>query len=238
MTEIFNKMNYSQDIINRFWSKVNVPDDWKENDQCWKWIGRTDKDLYGNFSIYSYKSVRAPRFMWEFYNGSILNELQVLHKCDNPNCVNPNHLFLGTTQDNTQDKINKGRQIKGSKIGTSILTENDVQKMLNNILNNSYLSIHEILNDFPIAKPTFENIIYKNGWKHIKQEFDMIKIREIISSFKKNKKKKLSEKNVREIKKILSEGIITYQELSNIYNIDTKTISDIKTGRSWSYVTI
>jgi len=224
-----NKINWSQYNINRFWSKVNYPG----NDQdCWEWQAHRDKKGYGK-----YDGGRASRFAYEFYNGPITNGLLVCHTCDNPPCCNPEHLFLGTTQENTQDKIDKGRQIRGSDIGTAILTEDDVREIMNNILLNKYSSVQDILINYPIAKPTFENIIYKNGWSHIREEFDMLKIKNIISNFKKNKHQKLMSNDVKEIKKKLSEGL-SYQELANFYNVDPKTISDIKTGRSWKKVII
>jgi hypothetical protein len=88
-----NKMNYPQNIIDNFWSKVNYPG----NDiDCWEWIAAkgSNRRVYGTFSIKSsqyHKTFRAHRFAWEFYNGPIPDKLLVLHKCDNPPCCNPEH---------------------------------------------------------------------------------------------------------------------------------------------------
>jgi hypothetical protein len=72
---------------------------------CIEWKGRTDKDGYGTIG-----SRRAHRVAWEQTFGPIPDGLQVLHKCDNPPCCNPDHLFLGTRTDNMNDKVRKGRQ--------------------------------------------------------------------------------------------------------------------------------
>lgn len=81
---------------------------------CWDWLASKDIKGYGCFNLKqednSFHSIRAHRASWLFYRGTIPDELQVLHSCDNPSCVNPDHLFLGTNLDNVKDKVSKGRQ--------------------------------------------------------------------------------------------------------------------------------
>jgi len=90
---------------------------------------------YGEFSIaYNNKQhVRAHRFSYEYFLGTIPENLQVCHKCDNPKCVNPNHLFLGTSQDNKNDSVNKKRHAYGIHQGGAILNDNDVKQIIENI---------------------------------------------------------------------------------------------------------
>ncbi len=91
-------------ILDRFWKLVDV----KGEDECWEWLGHLSP--YGSFFIRNTNHVPAHKFSWELYNEKeVPNGLQVLHKCDNPPCVNPKHLFIGTPLDNMQDKIQKGR---------------------------------------------------------------------------------------------------------------------------------
>lgn len=80
-------------------------------DQCWNW-SPVDKYKYGKYSIRVEgvdKTYRAHRAVYCYYNGTIPENTLVCHSCDNPSCVNPNHLFLGTTLDNVRDKISKDR---------------------------------------------------------------------------------------------------------------------------------
>lgn len=91
----------------RFWSKVRV------TRGCWLWTASTDGRGYGQFMSdwgpgWS-KNTKAYRVAWELTHGPIPEGMHVLHKCDNPPCVRPDHLFLGTHQDNMADAVRKGR---------------------------------------------------------------------------------------------------------------------------------
>ena len=87
----------------RFWSKINK----KNNDECWEWMGTLDYKGYGIFKLNG-KGIKAHRLMAEKM-GLEIKDLCVCHTCDNPKCVNPSHLFVGTVLDNNIDKINKNR---------------------------------------------------------------------------------------------------------------------------------
>jgi len=164
----YNKMNHSQSIINRFFSRIICPEDFKND--CWEWIGTIEKDGYGVFSV-NHKQIRTHRFSWEYYYGLIPNDKLVCHKCDHTWCVNPYHLFLGSHQDNENDKVNKNRQVFGSKNGRSILTEDDVKNILNDSLKRKYTSIIEISQKYNITKQMVRYIILGENWKHIINQF-------------------------------------------------------------------
>lgn len=94
-------------ILN-FWMKVKRGKD----NECWNWSGCTTEDGYGLFCM-DYKQYLTHRLAWENRNGKIPKGMHVLHSCDNPKCCNPNHLSLGTVQENMKDKVDKERQFKG-----------------------------------------------------------------------------------------------------------------------------
>lgn len=108
----FSKSSRSRRLImSRFWDKVEmIP-----FHPCWEWKASKSVNGYGKIR-WEGKSQLAHRVSWELHFGLIPTGLQVCHSCDNRTCVRPDHLFLGTAQDNTDDMMNKSRWINGSAI--------------------------------------------------------------------------------------------------------------------------
>lgn len=114
------------DLEIRFWSKV----DRESGASCWQWLGCTIHHGYGHFKING-KAVSAHRVAYELCKGPIPVGLHVLHRCDNPGCVNPEHLFVGTHDDNMEDKAVKGRvyRPRGEAHAMAKLTAAQVQEI-------------------------------------------------------------------------------------------------------------
>jgi len=125
------------------------------NSGCWLWLASVDKDGYGQF-LYG---KRAHRYSYEYYNGVIPAGVCVLHKCDNPSCVNPEHLFLGTNRDNINDMVNKGRSLSGIKNPAAKLTEDDVSNIRNDLR-----PIRIIAKDYNVGKSQIHNIKTNTSW--------------------------------------------------------------------------
>lgn len=147
----------------RFWSKVQ-----KTND-CWVWTGLHDKDMYGKFHLSkdtSDKHVRAHQFSWFLFSGRWLpKNLCLCHTCDKPYCVNPSHLFIGTNKDNTQDKVNKNRQAKGTSIFASKLNDEKVKKIRE--LFNQGQTKTQLSNLFGVVRTTIGAIVRGKTWRHL-----------------------------------------------------------------------
>lgn len=103
-------MTMQSDIEARFWAKVQRG----SPDTCWEWQGSRNHRGYGSITIAG-KAARAHRVAWQFDNGAIPVGMMICHRCDNPPCCNPAHLFLGTPQDNVLDMVAKGRHVRGPR---------------------------------------------------------------------------------------------------------------------------
>lgn len=112
-------INMTPKRIAKFWMKVK-----KIPNGCWEWQASTNKNGYGRFQIHP-KTYKAHRISYFLIHGDIPADKVVCHRCDNPRCVNPFHLFLGTCKENTHDMISKGRlnRFRGSDKGISFRKE-------------------------------------------------------------------------------------------------------------------
>jgi hypothetical protein len=138
----------------RFASKITIDND----TGCWLWNGFIDKNGYGRIVDGSpsngWKNVRAHRYSYSLFNGAIPSGGIVCHACDNPSCVNPAHLWIGTHKQNTDDMLSKKRW-KKPRLHFK-LSENDVEKIRSDT--RTHMSI---ANDYGIAQSTVTRI--KNG---------------------------------------------------------------------------
>lgn len=129
---------------------------------CWIWTGNVRKG-YGYFKVKG-KQVAAHRLSWTLHRGAIPNELWVLHHCDTPACVNPDHLFLGTVQDNVADCVRKNRliPIQGENNPIHKLSESDVLKIRSDKRSDTLIA-----SQFGVSRRLIWAIKRRLHWKHI-----------------------------------------------------------------------
>lgn len=150
----------------RFWAKVQKMGD----DDCWVWTASLDKDMYGKFRLSENGKkidIRAHVYSWQLFSGRpVPKGVQVCHSCDHPYCVNPRHLFLGTTQDNTKDRNEKGRDAKGEKNGQSKLTVEKV-KLIRELYATGNYTKQQLSDQFGVARSVIYNVVTRRRWKHV-----------------------------------------------------------------------
>ncbi len=143
-----------------------------KTDGCWIWNGDRNPKGYGIVAYGGRKNKKregAHRVAFKHYVGNIPAGLQVLHKCDNPSCVNPEHLFVGTQLDNIKDMFLKKRQgktgAKGEKNGKSVFSAEQVIFMRQ--LYADGVSVLELNNKFGATYQAIDSIVKQETWKHI-----------------------------------------------------------------------
>jgi hypothetical protein len=146
----------------RFWAKV------QKTDSCWLWTGTT--------SYHEGKVWAAHRLAYTLLVGPVPDGLLVCHRCDVRNCVNPDHLFLGTYKDNSEDMVNKGRQARGPRAslvpcargerhGRAKVTEQDVRDMRR--LHREGVTLAELSRRFGIGETAVAAIVHRKHWVHV-----------------------------------------------------------------------
>lgn len=152
------RLKKSGTIEERFLSRFKV----NEVTDCWDWIAQRDKDGYGFLPSLN-GSIRAHRFSYKYHYGVDPDKLFVCHKCDNPGCVNPAHLFLGDCIDNINDMISKERDAMiGSRNNKAKLKESDIQEILK-----SQLSLMELAKKYEVSKSSIKKIKSRKTWRHV-----------------------------------------------------------------------
>jgi len=149
-------------IETRFWAKV------QRTEECWLWTGSCGRNGYGHIGRAGHEGgwELAHRLSWVLHNGEIPAESHVLHRCDNPPCVRPDHLFLGTHKDNMRDMVAKGRSHLGSQQGSAILTEELVLQMHAERRNGDTFAM--ISRRHSVNAHTVRDALVGRNWKHIR----------------------------------------------------------------------
>lgn len=142
-------------------SKEIFDSNYEKTSGCWNWSGAVNSRGYGKIG----NNDLAHRRAYEYVYGKISKGLCVCHKCDNRLCVNPAHLFLGTIGQNLQDMTDKGRRARGSKIASSILTEDQVRQIRNKREAGALYS--ELAEEFNVSWTNIKYIIKRKSWKHV-----------------------------------------------------------------------
>lgn len=148
-----------------FWANVDI----RGEDDCWEWMGSYRSNGYGQYGLNG-ENIIAHRMAYELRYGPIGKmengkSLHVCHKCDNPKCCNPNHLFLGTPRDNVRDMIQKGRCIRarGESASNTVLTERQVRE----IRQLRGYSQYAVAAMYGVSRGAIAAVVRRRTWRHI-----------------------------------------------------------------------
>jgi hypothetical protein len=159
------------EVVDNFWEKVDTTPGYGPKGDCWAWTGCADRLGYGVITMKPLH-ILAHRVSWFLEHGVLLcgNKVQLQHHCDNPPCVNPEHLFDGTQMDNVHDCMEKGRfnpgYVCGEQVGNHKLTAEEVLE-----IREKYDGVREgyaaIGKEYGVDQTNIGYILRRKTWKHI-----------------------------------------------------------------------
>lgn len=212
-------------VRDRFWSKVDV----RGQGECWEWTAHRDRKGYGKFQMGN--SRLAHRVAWLISCGNIPDGMFVCHSCDNPGCVNPSHLFLGTSDDNIKDAARKGRTSRGTDRPLCRLTPIDVIGA-RSLYAKGEMSIEDITSSLGVGHSTLRSAIHGRSWAWL---YPCTIVNKKGHKGDRNGRCLLSEQDVRDIRWSLRQGE-TQVCLANRYGVSKSTIGSISTGKNWGWL--
>lgn len=163
--QIIPEQEVKDKLPERFWSKIKFDDP----GNCWEWQAYRHPEGYGKYKASATSLISAHRYIYMELFGRLPSTLLVCHKCNNPSCVNPNHLYAGTNQDNTNDREAAGRGItfikRGSQYGNAKLNEEKVA-VIKQRLAAGHVS-NEIAKDYGVSIALISMIKHGRNWTHV-----------------------------------------------------------------------
>ena len=203
------------EILDEFLAEIDT----SAADRCWEWTGRVDKDGYGLVPRGERgPSHRAHRLVWERENGPIPDGSLVCHACDNPRCINPAHLFLGTPLDNMRDKMAKGRHR-----ARTILDEKQIIEILADPR-----PYREIAEHFNVSSVLISQIKNRKVWNWVEAE---TVIRNPATAWSR-RSTRIDESAAIAIRA----DPRPYQQIADTHGVSLGTINAIKSERRWAHV--
>ena len=150
----------------RFWRHV------AKTEGCWFWTGNKLLSGYGVMHVRGKDGsrdcqLRVHRLSYELHYGQIAEGMDVLHRCDNPACVRPDHLFVGSAGDNARDKVSKGRQARGETHGHSLVTEAQVRELRSRFAAGG-VTYKALGAEYGLSRSGATDIIKGKRWGHVR----------------------------------------------------------------------
>jgi hypothetical protein len=225
------KCRHHVDIAERFWRDV----DKSSVDGCWPYTSRSHNG-YGYVTANG-RTTSSHRMSWEIHFGPIPDGMYICHKCDNPPCVRPDHLFLGTPKDNMTDKHSKGRNHNqnGERNGSVKLSESDVAEIFR--LYDAGFTQKEISQRIgKVSIPTVCNVLKNKIWGHLELKRSDRPQNHSPQKGESNNCSKLTEDDVREIFRLHESGMTNVDISLAIKKVGRTNVCLILKGRTWGHL--
>lgn len=222
--EVDSRTSRAIPLEQRFWKHI------QKTEYCWLWAGSKDKKGYGRINRNG-SPILAHRLSWEIHFGLIPDGLSVLHRCDNPPCCNPEHLFLGDQLENMQDCSRKDRTTRGERSASGKLTTAEVTEIRSKYAA-EYISQNQLAEEFGVSPATISEIIRGVIWNHTFASQATLKPHKARGS--KVNGSKLVEADIAQIRSKAAQGV-TQAELATEYGVSRRNINRIVNGKTWKH---
>lgn len=213
---------FNEDFIKRFEAKFVKGGE----DDCWEWQGAGGK--YGFMKLPGSRiNEYSHRLSYMIYKAEFEGSDQVLHECDNPRCVNPRHLFLGSQKQNMQDMKMKDRHLNGEKNSKAKLTEDQVKEILG-WLELKEFSQKTIAAEFGVGQMEISRISRGLRWRHITDPNNPeLSNKDVESELIKFPRSTLSDEDIERIRELAKTGLISQAKLGELFKVNQSAISKI-----------
>lgn len=201
-----------------FWAKV------QKDDGCWLWMGRIGRGGYGE-AYFKGQGRSAHRLSYELAVGEIPPGKWVLHHCDVPLCVRPDHLYAGTVVDNVRDSVVRKRNAFGSRNGNALLTEAQITD-IKQLARAGWLH-REIAKKYGVDRAQISHIVIGRAWRHVDPDV-------IVPG---RRSHKLTAETAREIVSLYASGKLSHRAIARKLDIHPSLVGRILSGEVWSHAT-
>jgi plasmid maintenance system antidote protein VapI len=224
--EFFNPKLTDNNIKN-FWKNVII-----KNNSCWRWIGCSNKKTGRGQTAAGGVSCQAPRLAYFLEYGKFNKSLYVCHDCDNPNCVNPEHLFLGTSLENTKDRYIKGRGMKSEDSPTVKISMDIANSIRKDYLTGNFEQ-KNLCEKYGVSIKTISDVIRNKRWINPDYIYKKITVN-LGKNFKTGNLpwQKLNKENVEEIRTLISNGVKD-RKIAELFGVSRRAITKIKLNETW-----
>lgn len=212
-------------ISERFWGKV------EKTETCWNWVGALYKNGYGQFVITGEPKTPAHRTAWRLVNGDIPIGMFICHKCDNRKCVRPDHLFVGTRQENVADMLAKRRNTFGESCWKAKLTDQKVIEIHSRYSAGEFQS--DLAKEFSVDQQTISSIATGTNWRHL--GLTPIDSSGRVARGERHSSSKLTREIVLEMRKMMDDGI-PFTKMAKQFRVSAVAVRLACIGKTWSHI--
>lgn len=219
----------SRSVIERFWAKIDI----RAAEECWPWAAGCDQRGYGTLSVggRAGRPYRAARIMMALIHRTIPEGIEVCHTCDNPLCVNPKHLFLGTHKQNMEDMKAKGRSYKPSLYGEENAASKLTKQQVSDI-RQAYVSgrgsASTLAAQYGVEDSTIQHIVHNKTWYDPDYHPELIDFN-YYNTVPRPWRRRLTQQDCDEIKRL--HQVMSSYKIAPFFNVSATVIKHVLNGR-------